>query len=251
MRFGEPAKSARIACGYALAFYVHGVVFCGEICYDKAMKNRDGRETVRSCMNMKEYVIEKTVGAPDWTKVPELKVDNICWLPDAGVRMEQQICHDDEKIYVHQVAHEKNIRAELTDKLGSICTDSCMEFFFSPVPEDGRYFNIELNLNGAIFLGFGHGRADSIRLIPEDHKKLFNIRTDKTADGWEIFYEIPLEFLHVFYPDYDFKSGRVIRANCFKCGDLTVQPHYMMWSDTTSETPDFHRPQDFGRMIFA
>ena len=162
---------------------------------------------------MKEYVIEKTVGAPDWTKVSELQVDNVCWLPDAGVRMEQQICHDDEKIYVH-----------LTDKLGSICTDSCMEFFFSPVPEDGRYFNIELNLNGAIFLGFGHGRADSIRLIPEDHKKLFNIRTNKTADGWEIFYEIPLEFLHVFYPDYDFKSGRVIRANCFKCGDLTVQP---------------------------
>ena len=32
------------------------------------MKNRDGRKTVRSCMNMKEYVIEKTVGAPDWTK---------------------------------------------------------------------------------------------------------------------------------------------------------------------------------------
>lgn len=121
---------------------------------------------------MKEYVIEKTVGAPDWTKVPELQVDNVCWLSDAGVRMEQQICHDDEKIYVHQVAREKNIRAELTDKLGSICTDSCMEFFFSPVPEDGRYFNIELNLNGAIFLGFGHGRADSIRLIPEDHKKL-------------------------------------------------------------------------------
>ena len=29
------------------------------------MKNRDGRKTVRSCMNMKEYVIEKTVGAPD------------------------------------------------------------------------------------------------------------------------------------------------------------------------------------------
>lgn len=71
------------------------------------MKNRDGRKTVRSCMNMKEYVIEKTVGAPDWTKVPELQVDNVCWLPDAGVRMEQQICHDDEKIYVHQVAHEK------------------------------------------------------------------------------------------------------------------------------------------------
>ena len=26
---------------------------------------------------MKEYVIEKTVGAPDWTKVPELQVQTI------------------------------------------------------------------------------------------------------------------------------------------------------------------------------
>ena len=53
-----------------------------------------------------------------------------------------------------------------------------------------------------------------------------------------------------FTPITTLKAG-VIRANCFKCGDLTVQPHYMMWNETTSETPDFHRPQDFGRMIFA
>ena len=33
-----------------------------------------------------------------------------------------------------------------------------------------------------------------------------------------------LNFCMYFYPDYDFKSGRVIRANRFKCGDLTVQP---------------------------
>ena len=51
---------------------------------------------------------------------------------DAGVRMEQQICYDDKKIYVHQVAHEKNIRAELTDKLGSICTGQLHGVFLFP-----------------------------------------------------------------------------------------------------------------------
>ena len=200
---------------------------------------------------MRRYTIARIPGTPDWADVPPLRVDNALWVPAGGVRMEQRLCYNANALCVYQRAWETDIRAEYSAPLSPVHEDSCMEFFFSPVPEDGRYFNIELNLNGAIFLGFGHGRADSIRLIPEDHKKLFNIRTNKTADGWEIFYEIPLEFLHVFYPDYDFKSGRVIRANCFKCGDLTVQPHYMMWNETTSETPDFHRPQDFGRMIFA
>ena len=41
-----------------------------------------------------------------------------------------------------------------------------------------------------------------------------------------------------------------MRANCYKCGDCTVQPHYLAWNPPTSENPDFHRPQDFGALIF-
>ena len=51
--------------------------------------------------------------------------------------------------------------------------------------------------------------------------------------------------------DYTLEPGRVIRANCYKCGDKTVREHYMMWNPTTSDTPDFHRPQDFGEMEMA
>ena len=119
------------------------------------------------------------------------------------------------------------------------------------MPADGRYFNVEFNLNGCMFLGFGHGRADSIRLIPEDHKALFHVRTVRLSDGWELYYDIPLSFLRLFYPDYTLEPGRVIRANCYKCGDKTVREHYMMWNPTTSDTPDFHRPEDFGEMELA
>ncbi|MBR5570284.1 MAG: hypothetical protein IKW10_05250 [Oscillospiraceae bacterium] len=42
-----------------------------------------------------------------------------------------------------------------------------------------------------------------------------------------------------------------IRANCYKCGDLTPKPHYLSWNPVTSPNPDFHRPQDFGLMTLA
>lgn len=126
-----------------------------------------------------------------------------------------------------------------------------MEFFFAPMPEDGRYFNVEFNLNGCVFLGFGHGRHDSIRLVPEDIKTLFSVETARLDDGWEIFYTIPLSFLQQFYPGYTLEPGRVIHANCYKCGDLTPNPHYLLWNPSTSEVPDYHRPQDFGRMELA
>ena len=129
-----------------------------------------------------------------------------------------------------------------------VCEDSCMEFFFSPCPDDGRYFNLEINPNGSFFLGFGHGRGDLKRLHPE--VSVFDIRTLRTPDGWETFYRIPLSFIREFYPDYAFTSGLRIRANCYKCGDMTEKPHYLSWNTVSCETPDFHRPEDFGEMIF-
>ena len=38
-------------------------------------------------------------------------------------------------------------------------------------------------------------------------------------------------------------------GNFYKCGDETEFPHYGMWSEAVSDTPDFHRPECFGRLI--
>ena len=197
---------------------------------------------------MKSYVISRINGAPDWKSLPSLSVSEILWLPDAGIRMTQAICHDDENIFVHQRAVEESIRAELFGTDCPVCEDSCMEFFFSPCPDDGRYFNIETNPNGCFFSGFGHGREDLKRLYPA--ASVFDIRTQRTPDGWEVFYRIPLSFIREFYPDYAFTSGMKIRANCYKCGDKAAIPHYLGWNHVSCETPDFHRPEFFGEMIF-
>ena len=199
------------------------------------------KETVRS------YLIRSAAGAPEWNAVPQLEVDQVLWKPDCGIRAFGQFCHDSRNLYVRLRAAEKHIRAEYTAPLSPVCQDSCLEFFFMPEGED-RYFNFEINPNACLYIGFGHGRGDSTALYRKDLPQLFGLRAERTADGWEASYRIPLSFLRLFWPDFTFTG--TLRANVYKCGDLTENEHYLSWNPVFSETPDFHRPQDFGIMRF-
>ena len=194
------------------------------------------------------YRIMRTDGEPDWEKIPALSAGHILWEPDCGVRAEGRFCHDGQNLYVRLQAKEKDIRAEYTEPLSPVHEDSCLEFFFMPEKED-RYLNFEINPNGCLHTGFGRDRHDRVRLAPDEPAKLFGIRTERTPDGWEAEYRIPLSFLRLFYPDFSF-SGKLM-ANVYKCGDKTKHAHFLAWEKVGSETPDFHRKKDFGEMIFG
>jgi hypothetical protein len=187
---------------------------------------------------------------PAWEEIPALQVDNVLWLPDSGVRMTQQLCYDAKYLYVRQQAWEQRIRAQRTGYLQQVCEDSCMEFFFAPLGED-RYFNLEINPNGCIRLGFGPAVGLRTQLVVPDMEQLFSVEARRTEDGWTLTYAIPLTFIQLFYPDFCFCPGTVLRGNCYKCGDLTDHPHYLSWNEVQSDTPSFHRPQDFGLLIFG
>ena len=196
----------------------------------------------------RQYLIRAVAGEPDWSRIPQLQVDQLLWTPDCGIRAWGQFCHDAEYLRVHLRAAEKQIRAEYSSPLSPVCEDSCLEFFFMPEGED-RYFNFEINPNGCLHVGFGHGRADSTILFRHDMPGLFGIRPAVTADGWEVYYRIPRSFLCLFWPGFTLTGA--LRANVYKCGDLTAREHYLSWNPVMSETPDFHRPQDFGLMTFG
>lgn len=195
---------------------------------------------------MKEYTIKRFNN--NWDEIPTLDVDNILWTDDYDIRMKAQIAYDDEKFYVHQVAKEANIRNEITDKLGSVCRDSCMEFYFQPSNEK-RYFHFEINFNCIFYIGIMTERANDVRLIKKD-MSMFNAKTNKTEDGWEVYYEIPYHFLQVFVPGYKPTSGDYVRANVYKCGDDTINKHWLSWNKVETPTPDFCREEYFGLMHF-
>ncbi len=183
-----------------------------------------------------------------WDTVPRLSIDCPLWSQPAGIQAFAQLCYDDTALYVKLTAVEAQIRAEHKDPLDFPCEDSCLEFFFCPMPGDTRYFNIEFNPNCCLYLGLAHNRYDLVRLLPP--RSAFSPRAERTQDGWSIAYQIPFSFIRLFFPDFQAVPGGSIRANCFKCGDLTPNPHFLSWNPIDHPTPDFHRPQDFGILYF-
>ena len=41
-----------------------------------------------------------------------------------------------------------------------------------------------------------------------------------------------------------------LRGNIYKCGDRTAHPHYLSWAPIGTPSPDFHRPEYFGEVLF-
>ena len=198
---------------------------------------------------MKKYIIVKKTDHFNWKNIPTALIDTHLQKESVDISATAQVCYDEEALYVRLAAKEKNIRAEYTGPLDAPCEDSCLEFFFCPMLGDNRYFNIEYNPNCCIYLGFASGIHDLVRLIPESGIP-FSPKAVQTDDGWEITYQIPFEFVRRFFPDFVPTSGKQMKGNFYKCGDLTVQEHYLCWNMITANPVSFHRPCDFGILEF-
>lgn len=198
---------------------------------------------------MATYTIARWDGNPDWAKIPTLKMETEYRHSEHTVKAWAQIAYDDEALYVRLQAVEPNIRAELTGLLDEICEDSCLEFFFCPMEGDDRYFNLEVNPNCAMYVGFGRSIPTLQRLIPE--VQVIKPQATRTEDGWFVEYQIPHSLVQLFFPGYKPASGKVIKANCYKCSELSATPHWLCWSPVPEERGTFHCPEYFGLMRFA
>ncbi|MBP0973984.1 MAG: hypothetical protein J5851_08780 [Oscillospiraceae bacterium] len=195
-----------------------------------------------------DYVITKVSGEPDWDSIPAVPIDQVLWTDDFGIRGAAQLCYDSEHLYVHLSAVESDIRAENTEPLAPVYQDSCLEFFFQPEGAD-KYFNIEMNPNGCVCMEYGPAKTDRFALVRGNIVEYFNIRTDRTADGWEAFYDIPLDYFRYFFPDYEFTG--VLYGNFYKCGNLCTNKHFLAWKPIDLASPDFHRPEFFGTLVYG
>ena len=194
-----------------------------------------------------DYVIKRTDNSSGWESIPVAEIDKVLWTDGTDIRAFGQLCYDDDNLYVHLRAVEKDIRAENTEPLSPVYEDSCLELFFM-LPDGNGYFNFEMNLNGCLCLQFGPDKADRINIVRDDSKDYFNINTGLTDDGWEVFYRIPLRFIRLFCPDYSF--GGELMVGMYKCGNKTVKKHYISWMDIDLEKPNFHCPEFFGKAEF-
>ena len=196
---------------------------------------------------MRTYTISPISGEINWTAIPALPIDLPHWGTETDILAQARLCYDSEALYIKMEAVETDIRAEEEGPLASPCRDSCLEFFFCPMDGDSRYFNIEFSPTGAMYLGFGGGFG-LLRLIREVNP--FDPVITRTENGWEITYRIPYSFICQFFPEFEAKTGKCIRANFYKCGDRTVNKHYLTWSPITG-SKSYHQPEFFAPVYFG
>ncbi len=196
---------------------------------------------------MQTYTIQR-VAVPDWTAIPTVELTHTGWRAPCLVAARAQACHDGETLFVRLEAEEQEIRATLTGRLDQVCNDSCLEFFFAPLAGDRRYFNFECNPLGNLYVGFGAERPTRVRQIVKK-PEMFRVQPFTTAGGWGVTMAIPGDYIRLYMPEFTM-SGEAA-GNFYKCGDETAVPHYLAWSSLTTDTPDYHRRQDFGILHFA
>lgn len=200
---------------------------------------------------MNQYTVSYCNSAPDWSTIPSLELCHPYRQTPDYIRAFGQFAYDDEALWVHMWIEVPQILAEEKGPYGMPCQDSCLEFFFCPVPDDPRYINIEFNYNCCMFLGIGPNVYDLLRLIPNTEKNPLQPVTRTTDTGWEIFYRIPYSLIRRLFPAFEATPGLTIRANCFTCASHDAVPYYKSWNLVKAEPFTFHHSQSFGFMIFS
>ena len=153
-----------------------------------------------------------------------------------------QLIRYDGGFCIRMHTDEIHLRAEETKENGSVCEDSCMEFFFKPDPHDGNYINFEVNPRGVMHVGLGKDRYG--RQLIDEPRTTFRVETRAEEGDWTLKYEIPDAFLLRYFG----KLNPVFRGNFYKCGDLTDHPHYATWAPVYTEKPDYHVSDFFGML---
>lgn len=181
-----------------------------------------------------------------WNNVPRAEVTQMPWAefrynPNTIV----QLLADDDSLLIRFQTEESPLRAMEHEEDGTVCVDSCMEFFFSPAEGDNRYLNFEINPLGTLHLGLGDGRHN--RTHPERDRNLFEIQSLISNGKWSLRYRIPFSFLRSIFG----KLSDTWRGNFYKCGDKTGHEHYCVWNPVVAPQPDYHRPECFGILKFV
>lgn len=202
---------------------------------------------------MQEYKIQTYGKLPaDWSDVPRAPIEQYVWGSDyMPTAYAQLILVPSYGFVLRMTCKEKNPRAVYEEHNDPVYTDSCLEFFAIWDNESGRYINMEMNAKGTLLSFCGVGRDNRTPLCNLSGGRLPTVTPFANEQEWGVLAEIPFAILNRVYgiePDV-FVPGYAFRGNFYKCGDQTAIPHYGSWSRVRTKTPDFHRPEYFGRLV--
>ncbi len=177
-----------------------------------------------------------------WKKIKAVSLHSPWKQYYGGYKTKAKLFHTDQAIYINIKTTETEILSKRTTRNSLVCVESCMELFLAPSEQDKRYFNFEINAKGTLFSGLCTCQENITKL--KDDIRIFDIKTVVTDKGWELFFKVPFWFIKKYFN----QISPVMRGNLYKCAEQTSHPHFFIWSNIVSKTPDFHSPQFFGEL---
>ena len=220
-------------------------------------------------MSQKHYTIYRArttitvdgrLDEPAWLAAPDVGVFVFPWY-ESG-KQEQTVAKmlwDDDNLYVAFLCEDAHIWAEHTERDSAVWNDDTVEIFTAPNPERPHaYFNIEMNVIG-IFLDQFHPEGPGVQVKEEWNGK--DIRIATSIDGtlnddsdedrfWTLEAALPFKnFAHVAKHTPP-KPGDDWHLNLNRLGGKT-NVQYSQWSASQTANPQFHSPDDFGRVTFS
>jgi len=188
-----------------------------------------------------------------------ISIDQVNWKEKYPYKPEvsAQIAHSNHFIWILADIKENHIRAHTLKDYGDVWEDSCFEFFVQ-FPNQAKYINFETNCIGVSTASVRTGRNDSTPISKEDLKKFVRISSieQKFTDiynpnkmqDWKLLLGIPKNVLMKYFNLTKGPFPSELRANFYKCGDMTNAPHFLSWNPINTPECDFHVPEFFGEL---
>ena len=217
-----------------------------------------------------EYEVTRLTGPividGNWNKAAYEKIKPLVVSQHMGEEPEHRpnvlakLAWDDDSLYLIFRVEDRYVRAVAKKYQDPVCSDSCVEFFFTPGFNIGfSYFNIEVNCGGTMLFRWNPEGKKAIPVALKDGDKveiahsLSKIVEPEIGEptAWIIEYRLPLAIVRKYCPAASQPAPGVIwKANFYKCADATSHPHWLTWSFVDHPTPRFHLPQHFGFLKF-
>lgn len=196
-----------------------------------------------------------------WVEAEIAALDQHHWTDHSfHPKCEARVLYSNENLFLHFRTEEKEIATSRTQDGDEVWKDNCVEFFVSPSEDLSiPYMNFEFNMIGAMLLGVGKDRDTRKRVTADEMKSVIRkpdftqpvVDRSDTLKTWHLQVLIPLAFIREHTGCDLPKTGTIWRANFNNCAADVPHPYYGNWNPIGTETPDFHRPEYFGRILFG
>ena len=203
---------------------------------------------------------------PEWQAAETLEVTLFPW-KDSGhrPRVSARLLYNDEVLAIIWRVEDQYVRAVAQNFQDSVCTDSCVEFFVSPLVDSDAYFNFEVNCGGTMLVrrcssqteresGMENVAVSDAEgaAFPMAHS-LPKIVEPEIAEPttWTLEYHLQFALFEKYFEAPRPSSGTTWKANFYKCGDATSHPHWGSWAPVGTPSPSFHQPAFFQPILFG